>query len=436
MLESYAKLTPGAFYLFQSDDFGRYSLPAVSEQIKAILGFDAHTLCQNPQLLFERLHPDDRSRVHTFIQQSRHDLSSFHCEYRIQHQAGHWIWLAAHSEPELLDNKITLWRGFLYDISSQKIAEQQLQQSNQSARALLDHLMDAVISIDAQGRILSFNRSAELLFGYQRHEAVGQNIRLLMPEAQAAQHDNHLARYQQGGKPSIVGSKRRLEAKHKDGRQFPIELRVAEMPHPDGKRFVGVLRDLSRQHRQDKVMQQLKQRDPLTQLPNRHAFLHTLSDVVKRRNSTPLQFALFLLNLDNFKQLNNATSHGFGDVALLEIARRLQQHFGSMYKLARLGGDEFAIIWPLLPAEHSPTLPELHTAVEQLQALIARPIAGAGYQCQLTACIGICMLAESMRPDQWLQSAEIALKAAKQQSCNSYQIYTEELATRDQLQGQ
>ncbi|MEE2001754.1 EAL domain-containing protein [Alkalimonas sp. MEB108] len=430
MLESYARLTPGAFYLFQSDAFGRYSLPAISEQIQAILGFDAGTLSQNPQLFFDRLHPDDRARVHAYIQQSRQDLSSFHCEYRIQHQAGQWVWLASHSEPEQLAGNIILWRGFLYDISAQKNAELQLQQSIQSSIALLNHIMDAVISIDEQGIILSFNRSAELLLGYQESEAVGQNISLIMPEHHAQQHDGYLERYKQHKVAKIVGNTRKLEAQHKDGHLIPIELRVNEIQDSLGKRFLGVLRDLSEQQQQSKLINQLTHRDPLTLLPNRMAFVDELSKISNHFELNTTSYGLYLLNIDNFKQLNSVHGRQFCDRILLKVAKRLQQYSTDATKLARVGGDEFALLIALPNSKATGLKKIACKQARQLLQLYDTPIQWNEKSCLISLSIGVCLIEPSMNSEQSLQYAETAVKYAKQQGKNSYQIFTSELENK------
>ncbi|SDZ92722.1 putative bifunctional diguanylate cyclase/phosphodiesterase [Alkalimonas amylolytica] len=434
MLESYARLTPGAFYLFQADSLGRYSLPAISEQVEAILGYSATELSAKPELVFDRMHPDDRKRVQTDIQHSRCNLSMFHCEYRVKHRQGHWVWLAAHSEPEQLDQEYTLWRGFLYDISAQKQAEQQLLQSGKEAKELLNHMMDAVISTDQSGKILSFNRSAQLLLGYRECEAIGQNIALIMPRSHAKRHDSYLEEYQQHQIPKVVGNKRQLEAKHKDGQLIPIELRVSEISDQEGKRFLGVLRDLSAHQQQSKMLQQLQQRDPLTQLPNRQAFLKALAETVRSNLQSPMHHGLVLLDIDAFKQLNDATSHSFCDQVLLELTKRLKQQLGTMQQLARVGGDEFAIIWPLLSADETEVLPTLCEQAEQMLNLLANPIRCQRQGCRLTVSIGICLLSPGMRPDQWLHYAESAVQHAKLRGKNNYQVFTPELARKQRTE--
>ncbi|MDP4527969.1 GGDEF domain-containing protein [Alkalimonas delamerensis] len=166
-----------------------------------------------------------------------------------------------------------------------------------------------------------------------------------------------------------------------------------------------------------------KAQDPLTKLANRALYLNTLETVVHSYNETKLRFGLFLINLENFKQLNKSTSYHFGDLVLLHVAERLQQHFGPIYELARVGGNEFAVLWPLLATGEDTTSPDLSIAATQLFNLIALPIKKSGYHCELGIKIGVCLLDPKLNAKQWLQGAEIALRHAQNDAENHYHVY-------------
>lgn len=111
--------------------------------------------------------------------------------------------------------------------------------------ALLDAAVDAIIVIDHQGRIETFNTAAERLFGYSAAEALGHNVRLLMPEPYRGQHDRYLQDYLRTGQRKIIGIGREVTGLRKDGSVFPMDLAVGEIKLPDAPRFVGIVRDLS-----------------------------------------------------------------------------------------------------------------------------------------------------------------------------------------------
>lgn len=113
------------------------------------------------------------------------------------------------------------------------------------AEALLDATVDAVIIIDHRGRIETFNRSAERMFGYRAAEVLGRNVSMLMTARDAAAHDSYIARYIETGIPHIVGIGREVEAVRKDGTILPVSLSVGRIRDTEPPRFVGYLHDIT-----------------------------------------------------------------------------------------------------------------------------------------------------------------------------------------------
>jgi two-component system sensor kinase FixL len=111
-------------------------------------------------------------------------------------------------------------------------------------RALLDAAVDAIVVIDAQGRIETFNRAAERMFGYREGEVRGKNVKLLMPEPERTGHDGFLRRYLETGQARIIGIGREVEARRRDDSVFPVSLAVGRVAG-EPPRFVGLIRDIS-----------------------------------------------------------------------------------------------------------------------------------------------------------------------------------------------
>jgi len=110
------------------------------------------------------------------------------------------------------DGEIIGATSLVSDITSMENAKQDLQNKEYEQQEILNNLIDGVITIDEQGEILSFNRVAEELFGYSSKEVIGKNIRLLMPEPQAQQHDSYIQNYLRTGKAKIIGIGRKCRS--------------------------------------------------------------------------------------------------------------------------------------------------------------------------------------------------------------------------------
>ncbi len=114
-------------------------------------------------------------------------------------------------------------------------------------QALLDAAVDAVIVIDDRGAITTFNAAAERLFGYATAEVLGKPVDLLMPEPYHSEHMGYIDRYLATGEPRIIGIGREVMGRRANGETFPIALSVGEAHTANGRRFVGIIRDLSAQ---------------------------------------------------------------------------------------------------------------------------------------------------------------------------------------------
>ncbi len=120
-----------------------------------------------------------------------------------------------------------------------------LSSSEARSRAILGTMLDGVVHIDKNGIVLSVNHEILAMFGYEEDELIGRNVNALMPESSAAAHDDYLHRYTQTRQPHIIGSRREVEGRRKDGSLFPVELAVNEMVDDDGSTFIGVMRDMT-----------------------------------------------------------------------------------------------------------------------------------------------------------------------------------------------
>src|SRR5262249_40645140 len=135
------------------------------------------------------------------------------------------------------------------DIDDRKRAEAVSQDREARLRAILDTVLDGIITIDDHGLIDSFNPAAERLFGYRAEEVIGHNISLLMPSSERDEHDEYLARYRRTGVRTIIGIGREVLGRCKDGSNFPLDLAVSEMTVGGRRMFTGVLHDITERKR-------------------------------------------------------------------------------------------------------------------------------------------------------------------------------------------
>ena len=134
-------------------------------------------------------------------------------------------------------------------IDQRQRTEDQLRDSNEQVRAIVESVVDAIITIDDKGIIQTFNPAATLIFGYAADEVIGHNVRLLMPEPDRGKHDQYINNYLQTGDAKIIGRGREVVGKRKDGSLFPMELAISEMSIQGQRGFTGIVREISERKR-------------------------------------------------------------------------------------------------------------------------------------------------------------------------------------------
>lgn len=131
-------------------------------------------------------------------------------------------------------------------------------ESEAQFRAVFRTIIDAVLVIDGEGRVLDFNPAAERIFGYTAEEVVGQNVRMLMPEPDRGQHDQYLKNYFQTGQPQIIGKGREVVGMRKDGSLAPLDLAVSEFTYDGRRLFTGILRDITERKQAEELLREAK----------------------------------------------------------------------------------------------------------------------------------------------------------------------------------
>jgi len=129
-----------------------------------------------------------------------------------------------------------------------------LSEREERLRAILNTAVEGIITIDHRGLIESANPAAQNIFGYRAAELVGQNVNLLMPPAQRAAHDGHIANYLRTGRAHIIGIGREVSGQRKDGSLFPMDLAVSEVKLRDRTLFTGFVRDISARQESEKML--------------------------------------------------------------------------------------------------------------------------------------------------------------------------------------
>ena len=174
-----------------------------------------------------------------------------------------------------------MFTGIVRNITERKRAEAEIHDSESRVRAILDTVLDGIITIDHLGTVETFNPAAANIFEYTPDEVIGRNIRLLMPEPYHSEHDGYLQNYLKTSNARIIGIGREVVGQRKDGSTFPMELAVSEMAVSGKRMFTGIVRDISERKQAEKQKQEFistvshELRTPLTSIKGALGLIRT-----------------------------------------------------------------------------------------------------------------------------------------------------------------
>jgi PAS domain S-box-containing protein len=206
----------------------------------------------------DRVHPEDRDRVHKAAENAMADKREYECEFRIIHpdESAHVMVARGRAFYDEGGSPVRM-TGICMDISERKRAEEARRESEERMRSVVDHVVDGIITIDEAGKVESFNPAAEKIFGRTAAETIGQNVKILMPEPYHTEHDGYLQNYMRTGHRKIIGIGREVSGKRKDGTVFPLELAVSEFKLGPRRLFTGIVRDITERKRSEEEIRRL-----------------------------------------------------------------------------------------------------------------------------------------------------------------------------------
>ncbi|WP_101925724.1 MULTISPECIES: putative bifunctional diguanylate cyclase/phosphodiesterase [Luteimonas] len=362
------------------------------------------------------LHPDDRTPAcDALARYLAGESEQLEFDARVT-GAGVWAWRRFRGRVLARDARGRIARigGTASDLEASRddVREQRI------GAEVMRSMHGAVAVLDDRFDVVSVNPAFSRISGYSDAEILGRNARLL-------DSDQHDAAFHEAIRDQIRRNGHwtgELWQRRKDGEEFlaAIEVRSVQDGDRDALLHVCVLHDITRQKRAEQELRYLANFDTLTSLPNRALLSERLARAILRAHREDARLAVLLLDLDQFKHINDSLGHATGDRILRAAATRLQQAVGMHHTVARLGGDEFAVVVEDLA---SPAAAD-HLAREVITAFEAPLLLDDRREIAISPSIGISLYPEHARvPTELLKQADTAMYQAKAAGRRTFMRY-------------
>jgi len=316
------------------------------------------------------------------------------------------------------------------DITARQQAERELASTKNFLDTIIENVPMPLVVKDPQTQQFTFvNQAYEEFIGRPRGELIGRTVYDIYPREHAqyvVDHDNEAVAAARTG-TSIV--KAEFPALTPLGERIINTVRLAVRGEDDTPgHLITVFEDVTDRRKAEEKVVHMALHDALTDLPNRTRFQVRLREALARVDRGE-KLAVHCLDLDNFKNINDALGHAIGDELLKSVACRLRGCVRDVDAIARLGGDEFAIIQsPIDDATDAARL------AQRIRDEIGRPFDLGGVQAVCNASIGIALApADATEPEALLKQADMALYGAKAEGRGVYRFFQPEMDARMRL---
>ncbi|MCZ6830381.1 MAG: EAL domain-containing protein [Gammaproteobacteria bacterium] len=303
----------------------------------------------------------------------------------------------------------------------------QLQVSAEELRLLAStfNSHEPILITDQNLVVLRVNQAFLAATGYESHEVVGRKA----TDFSADDRNNPYEEIQRTLTSTGIFNGE-VTARHKDGSNLPMHLRVSAIKDESQgtTHYVAVYSDISEQKRSQEEINKLAFYDPLTGLPNRRQIMERLDRELYLADRYDSGGALFFLDIDNFKDINDTLGHDHGDCLLIELGRRLRRHVRKTDMVSRLGGDEFLILLQRDTASEQDTIDHATSVCEKILSLSQEPYLIEGHKHYVSISIGITIFpSNAANPQDLLKQADTAMYKAKNAGKNTASFFHPEM---------
>jgi diguanylate cyclase (GGDEF)-like protein/PAS domain S-box-containing protein len=403
------------------------------------LGYDGHEITPFVEDILRIAHPDDAPVLMSAINNHLTGITpQYRSEFRLRAKNGDWVWYANYGK--VVDRagceRGQRFIGVTFNINERKQKEDILALREQESRTLIENSPDTVARYDGGGRRIFVNHA----FGALAHGGAASLLGKTPAEAPGgAMFEN----YERAIREVFAGGKNaqfELRWHGPDGAQICSHIRLTAERDAAGKitSVLGIGRDITeliesrnklrlaneQLESMNSLLQSMATSDPLTQLPNRRLLMSRLKQALAGSQRSGHSGALLLIDLDNFKDLNDSLGHDIGDLLLQQVARRLEACVREGDTVARLGGDEFVVMLQDLNKNALEAAEQTELVGNKILTSLNHPYRLVAHEHRNTPSIGATLFCGNGQSiDSLMKQADIAMYQSKKAGRNTLHFF-------------
>lgn len=397
-----------------------FTLVRVNDGFVSMLGYsreELESLFQNRYI--ELIDPRDRALVMRKFQVQMNEGNTFELDYRVKTKDGRSVWLLDKSQLFTGEDGVEYLSGVLIDVSKTKQEQEELRLSMERYQIIMDQSNDIIFEWNIWKDKIFFSANWIKKFGYQ---PIAENIRLRIPQESHIFPEDisaFLTLMHTVGEGAPYGETE-LRIANAEGQYIWCRIRATTQFDNAGNpiKAIGVIMDIDSEKKRTQDLIDKADHDNLTRLYNKSASRHYIEQLMEQSGQSSLG-ALLILDLDNFKLINDTRGHMFGDAVLMEVATQLKTLFRKDDIVSRIGGDEFLVYLDNLPDKDL-----LADRVQQLVTGIRGILPNDLHDCPLSCSIGVACYPEHADTfHELFQCCDRALYKAKALGKNQFLLY-------------
>jgi diguanylate cyclase (GGDEF)-like protein/PAS domain S-box-containing protein len=327
------------------------------------------------------------------------------------------------------------------DASEIKASEERYRSLSNFSNSVFENAPFSIIETDHNGIIRAMNGAAERLTGHKRADLVGAVSIVALhepselsrrPDAKAPKDDPEMEGFDLLTAKAAQGEvdEREWTYIRRDGSTLPVHVAVTAVQDGNGEvsGFIAIASDITERKQLMTYLNHMASHDQLTGLPGRTLLRERIAEAIEKAMLHSRKVAVFVVDLDHFKRMNDSLGHRAGDEVLVGMAERMRQSLRRSDTLGRLGGDEFVVVMP-----HIASLVDVERCAKRLVDRVSSTAMVGDLEVNLTASVGVCVYPDFAGDvDSLLERADAATYAAKENGRNQYQVFADAMLKESQ----